>query len=616
MKNKSVFISYSNKNKDIANRICQELEKHGILCWIAPRDIKGGEKYGDVIDKVIMSCKVVVLVYSKMSSISNWVSGELNVAFTENKEIIPFRIDDTPLQGQNRIMLAQKQCIDAFPDYKVKLQTLVDTVGSILSLDMTKVEDYTDMPNYLHVLEALSNYEIDYAFSELIKPALSGDELAKKIIAQISVYPSRLSKINSCQFIIIKELADKGNSFAQYLTAQIHYIHKQYNEMFKYANMSAEQDDVYGIDLLGFCFVYGFGTEIDIKKGNELVEQASYKGNSIAKLFQARNLLYGWTLPKEEKRAISLIKQCCEAMISESFSVLADAYESGIGVEKDFDKAAEYYLKAIENGYPEAYRGIGTLYLYDKSTHKYRTEDYLKKGFSYLMKGAQLGVPRCLAAIALCYQKGIFVKQDYNKSFLWFKRSAEAGHSMSYASLGRMLYYENEGANNKKEAWEWFKKGAEKDDGESYRMLGVACIEGNAYDNKTILDGINYLWRSAFLLGGTPGCKSAILLYDIYRTADFEEKTFGHKFSPHEMYCDVEKDNRKAFKCLERAAKLGFDIEAVYIYGAMLASASEYEYANELEGVKYLKRAAQKGHSKAAEFLKKLLDENPLLDID
>lgn len=126
--------------------------------------------------------------------------------------------------------------------------------------------------------------------------------------------------------------------------------------------------------------------------------------------------MYGWTLPKEEKRAISLIKQCCEAMIPESFSVLADAYESGIGVEKDFDKAAEYYLKAIENGYPEAYRGIGTLYLYDKSTHKYRTEDYLKKGFSYLMKGAQLGVPRCLAAIALCYQKGIFVKQDYNRN--------------------------------------------------------------------------------------------------------------------------------------------------------------------------------------------------------
>lgn len=616
MKNKSVFISYSNKNKDIANRICQELEKHGILCWIAPRDIKGGEKYGDVIDKVIMSCKVVVLVYSKMSSLSNWVSGEVNVAFTENKEIIPFRIDETPLSGQNRIMLAQKQCIDAFPDYKVKLQTLVDTVGSILSLDMTKVEDYVSMPNYLHVLDALSNYEIDYAFSELIKPVLSGDELAKRIIAQIATYPSRLSKVDSCQFLIIKELADKDNSFAQYLTAQIHYINKQYDEMFKYANMSAEQEDIYGIDLLGFCLGYGFGTEIDIKRGNELVEQASYKGNFIAKLFQARNLLYGWTLPKEEKRAISLIKQCCEAMIPESFSVLADAYESGIGVEKDFDKAAEYYLKAIEYGYPEAYRGIGTLYLYDKSEHKYRTEDFLKEGFSYLMKGANLGIPRCLAAVAFCYQKGIFVKQDCHKSFFWFKRSAEAGHSMSFSSIGKMLYYGTEMVSDKKAAWEWFQKGAKEDDGESYRMLGVACLEGNAYDDKTILDGINYLWRSAFLLGGTSGCKSAMLLYDIYRTSDFEEKTFGHKFSQNEILFNGEKDNRKAFRCLERAAKLGFDDEAIYIYGAMLTSSSEYEYMDELEGVKYLKMAAQRGHVKAAECLRTLLDENPLLDMN
>lgn len=587
-----------------------------MLCWIAPRDIKGGEKYGDVIDKVIMSCKVVVLIYSKTASISNWVSGEINVAFTENKEIIPFRIDETPLQGQNRVMLAQKQCIDAFPDYKVKIQTLIDTVGSILGIDMTQTEKYTDMPNYLPVIEALSNYEIDYAFSELIKPALSGDELAKKIITQISVYPSRLSKVYPYQFTVIKELADKGNSFAQYLTAQIHYIHKEYDEMFKYANMSAEQDDIYGIDALSVCYGYGFGTEIDIKKGNELMEQAAYKGNAIAKLFLARNLLYGWTLPKEEKRAISLIKQCCEAMIPESFSVLADAYELGIGVEKDFDKAAEYYLKAIEYGYPEAYRGIGTLYLYDKSEHKYRTRDCLKKGFSYLMKGAQLGIPRCLAVIALCYQKGIYVKQDDNKAFLWFKRSAEAGHSMSFSSIGKMLYYGNETVNNKKEAWEWFKKGAEKDDGESYRMLGIACLDGNSYEGKTILDGINYLWRSAFLLGGTPGCKSAMLLYDIYRTPDFEEKTFGHKFSTTETLClgDVEKNNSMAFKCLERAAKLGFDLESVYIYGAMLTCTSEY--ANELEGVKYLKKAAQKGHVKANEFLKVLFEENPLFDID
>lgn len=614
MENKLVFISFSDENQDVAIRICQELEKHGIPCWIALRDIKGGEKYGDIIEKVITSCKVVILVYSEMSANSNWVSGEINVTFTENKEIIPFRIDNTPLKGQYRLMLAQKQCIDAFPDYKVKLPTLVDTVASILNLNLVKSEDNTNASNYLYVLEALSNYEIDYAFSELIKPALSGDELAKKIIVQISNYPSRLSKVNSCQFRIIKELANQGNSFAQYLTAQIHYINKQYDEMFKYAGMSAAQEDIYGLDLLGFCVGYGFGTDIDINKGNELVEQAAYKGNFIAKLFQARNLLYGWTLPKDEKRAISLIKQCCDAMIPESFSVLADAYELGLGVEKNFNKAAECYLKAIENGFPEAYRGLGTLYLYDKCKHKYRTEDFLKTGFSYLMKGAKLGIPRCLAAIAFCYQKGIFVKQDFNKSFVWYKRSAEAGYSMSFSSIGKMLYYGTGIECNKKEAWDWFQKGIAEEDGESYRMLGVACLEGNAYDNKTIHDGINYLWRSAFLLGGTSGSKSAMLLYDIYRTADFEETNFGRKFSKYENYSIIE-DNKKAFKCIERAAKLGFDVEAIYIYGAMLVSASKYEYANELEGVKYLKVAARKGHVKATEFLKTLLEENPLLDI-
>ena len=127
--NHDVFISYSTKNAKAAQAICHILEQHEIRCWMAPRDISPGTDYGDVIDDAIKSCKVVVVVFSETAATSQWVKGELNIAFEEQKTIIPFRLDQTPLQGQARVMLNKTHWIDAYPDYQIKFNDLVASVS-------------------------------------------------------------------------------------------------------------------------------------------------------------------------------------------------------------------------------------------------------------------------------------------------------------------------------------------------------------------------------------------------------------------------------------------------------------------------------------------------------
>lgn len=127
-----VFISYSSKNKAAANAICHILENSDIKCWMAPRDIPAGSEYGDLIDNAIKTSKVVVVVFSQTAAESQWVKGELNIAFEEQKIIIPYRIDQTPFYGQNRVILNHKHWIDAFPDYKTKFKDLVYAVNSAL----------------------------------------------------------------------------------------------------------------------------------------------------------------------------------------------------------------------------------------------------------------------------------------------------------------------------------------------------------------------------------------------------------------------------------------------------------------------------------------------------
>ena len=42
--NYEVFISYSTKNKNVADAVVANFEKNGIRCWYAPRDILPGQE--------------------------------------------------------------------------------------------------------------------------------------------------------------------------------------------------------------------------------------------------------------------------------------------------------------------------------------------------------------------------------------------------------------------------------------------------------------------------------------------------------------------------------------------------------------------------------------------
>ena len=135
--NHDVFISYSSKNKTTALAICHVLEEHRIRCWMAPRDIPHGADYGDVIDEAIVSCRLFILVFSGPATLSQWVKGELNLAFTERKIIIPYRIDETPLKGAMRLILNQTHWIEAYPDAATRFGELVEAAERFLGRSVT-----------------------------------------------------------------------------------------------------------------------------------------------------------------------------------------------------------------------------------------------------------------------------------------------------------------------------------------------------------------------------------------------------------------------------------------------------------------------------------------------
>ena len=132
-----VFISYSSKNKQLADALCHTLEQHRISCWIAPRDVLPGEPYAREIIRGIRDCEIIVLIYTNDSNASEHVLNEIDKAFNYGKVIIPFIADDTRMSDEFDYYLSRKHWLTAYPNPEQHFSKLVDSISRTLKLDAT-----------------------------------------------------------------------------------------------------------------------------------------------------------------------------------------------------------------------------------------------------------------------------------------------------------------------------------------------------------------------------------------------------------------------------------------------------------------------------------------------
>jgi uncharacterized protein YjbI with pentapeptide repeats len=76
----SVFISYSTKDQDFADRLHADLQDKGVRCWLATEDLKIGDPFRQRIDESIRLHDKLLLVLSEHSVQSSWVQDEVEAA--------------------------------------------------------------------------------------------------------------------------------------------------------------------------------------------------------------------------------------------------------------------------------------------------------------------------------------------------------------------------------------------------------------------------------------------------------------------------------------------------------------------------------------------------------
>lgn len=128
-----LFISYSSRDKAVADEVCHELEERGLRCWIAPRDIPPGAVYAEELMNALLTSRVLVLVFSAHTNGSQHVLREVNTACNKGLTIVPFRIEDVQMSLGLEYYLGTQQWLDAFaPPLEAHLGELADLVRDLL----------------------------------------------------------------------------------------------------------------------------------------------------------------------------------------------------------------------------------------------------------------------------------------------------------------------------------------------------------------------------------------------------------------------------------------------------------------------------------------------------
>ena len=161
----------------------------------------------------------------------------------------------------------------------------------------------------------------------------------------------------------------------------------------------------------------------DYGKAMEFFTKAGEKENDVRSI---RNLgiMYasGIGVNKDTNKAITLLKKASNGGDSYAGYSLGNIYSQGDGVEKDFKEAAIWFEKAANAGDVKSSYNLGYLYTYGDGVKKDS-----KKAFFWYEKAATLGYIDAQINIAYLYISGQGVKKDMVKAAFWAKKVKDTG---------------------------------------------------------------------------------------------------------------------------------------------------------------------------------------------
>ncbi|MCK5003344.1 MAG: sel1 repeat family protein [Gammaproteobacteria bacterium] len=170
----------------------------------------------------------------------------------------------------------------------------------------------------------------------------------------------------------------------------------------------------------------------DFSKSLQLLQELAKQGNIKA---QGRlGLMYerGIGIQQNYDKAREWYNRAIKSSSGFALARRGFMYERGLGELQNYTQAVNYYHRAIEQGNASAYAHLGFLYFNGKGVDK----DY-DNAHLHFKKSADEGSYLGMAWLGFSYEEGIGVERDHEKAFKWTERAAKKGNPHGLATLGK-----------------------------------------------------------------------------------------------------------------------------------------------------------------------------------
>ena len=251
---------------------------------------------------------------------------------------------------------------------------------------------------------------------------------------------------------------------------------------------------------LGFMYFSGDGVEKNIEESKKWLLKAGEAGLS----YGFSSLVDLYYMSEDYSKAMEYSRKAADMGNGEAMCQIGLLYDSGKGVAKNIDTANQWYLKAGEAGFSYGYTNLADNYKsaknYDKAIEYFHkavemgnedairdeanfiktiADDYYSaednaKAMEYYLKAADKGNGGAMHLIAKIYFLGLGVSKDINAAKQWLQKAGEAGASSAYKDLAVIAQNENDYT----KAMEYYLKAADMGNGEAMCRIGLLYDSG------------------------------------------------------------------------------------------------------------------------------------------
>ena len=142
-----IFISHSSQSSDTAMAIVEKLEKEGVNCWVAPRDLDPGGDWAEGIINGIEECPLFLLVLCDHANESPQVLREVERAVSKNKPVIPLLTTKLDLSKSLEYFVSSHHWLEfSTPPSTQNLKDLARIICKKLEKKLPDEDSSTDEP--------------------------------------------------------------------------------------------------------------------------------------------------------------------------------------------------------------------------------------------------------------------------------------------------------------------------------------------------------------------------------------------------------------------------------------------------------------------------------------